>query len=393
MRWASAISEQPEPRAAAREVAERIRAGLGGERADLAVVFCSPRERDDYRRIAGALRAELGEAALVGCSARSVIGAGREYEERAGLSLTAASLPGVRVRTFHLGAGTSPADEADWRARLALGPGETPELILLPDPFSCDAETLLVGLDRAFPAGTRLGGLASAGATPGENALFAGDGLHFAGLAGAVLVGNVSVDAIVAQGCRPVGQPMFVTRAQQNLMVELDGRPPLAVLQELFEQADEADRQLFRSSLFLGIEMRAAEDGEYRQGDFLIRNLIGSDAESGALAVAALLRDGLVVQFHLRDARTSAADLEERLERWRKESDPEAARGALLFSCLGRGQYLYGRADHDTDAFRRIVGDLPLGGFFCNGEIGPVERQTFLHGYTSAFGIFRERRP
>ena len=94
-----------------------------------------------------------------------------------------------------------------------------------------------------------------------------------------------------------------------------------------------------------------------------------------------------MVQFHLRDARTSAADLDELLGRYARA----ARHGALLFSCLGRGEHLYGEPDHDTDAFRRHVGDVPLGGFFCNGEIGPVHGTTFLHGYTSAFGLFRPR--
>jgi small ligand-binding sensory domain FIST len=65
--------------------------------------------------------------------------------------------------------------------------------------------------------------------------------------------------------------------------------------------------------------------------------------------------------------------------------------GALLFSCLGRGVWLYGVPDHDSDAFRRHVGAVPLGGFFGNGEIGPVERHAFLHGFTSAFALFRPR--
>jgi small ligand-binding sensory domain FIST len=139
--------------------------------------------------------------------------------------------------------------------------------------------------------------------------------------------------------------------------------------------------------------MRTSPTGEYKQGDFLIRNLIGADQERGALAVAARVEPGQVFQFHLRDAEASAADLERCLARHRTQPGPSAGcAGALLFSCLGRGQYLYGRADHDTDAFRRHFGEVPLTGFFCNGEIGPVQGTTFLHGYTSAFGILHSRR-
>ena len=163
------------------------------------------------------------------------------------------------------------------------------------------------------------------------------------------------------------------------------------MLQELHGGLPRRDQELFRHSLFVGVVMREKSD-VYRQGDFLIRNIVGLDAERGALAVGALLGEGTIVQFHLRDAKTSAEDLEEILAHLAPDKRAEA-RGSLLFSCLGRGKHLYGRADHDTDAFRRHLGEVPLGGFFCNGEIGPVHGSTFLHGYTSSFGLFRPRGP
>ena len=138
--------------------------------------------------------------------------------------------------------------------------------------------------------------------------------------------------------------------------------------------------------------MKPGQD-EYHQGDFLIRNLAGADQESGALLVATWPRLTQVVQFHLRDARTSAEDLETQLTRYQSRTPhTRPAAGALLFSCLGRGAFLYGHSDHDSQTFRRHLGDIPLAGFFCNGEIGPIEERTFLHGYTSAYGLFRARK-
>jgi small ligand-binding sensory domain FIST len=287
-----------------------------------------------------------------------------------------------------------PAD-IDWRATVETKREEEPSFLVLADPFSADAEALVAGLDAAFPGCTKLGGLASGGEASGQNALYVGDAVARSGVVGVALVGNVALDAIVAQGCRPVGAPMLVSRCSGNLILEVDGRSPLVVLQELYAAASPRDQELFRASLFGGVQMRTSATGEYRQGDFLIRNLIGADQERGALAVAARLEPGQVFQFHLRDADASAADLERCLARHRSRSaGPTSAgcAGALLFSCLGRGQYLYGRADHDTDAFRRHFGEVPLTGFFCNGEIGPVQGTTFLHGYTSAFGILHSRR-
>jgi small ligand-binding sensory domain FIST len=199
--------------------------------------------------------------------------------------------------------------------------------------------------------------------------------------------GDIAVDTIVAQGCRPIGTPMPVTRADGHVIRELAGKPPVAIMRALWESLGAFDQELFKHSLFVGLDM---DEGavEFR-GDFLVRNIVGVDTNSGAIAVGARVRPWQVVQFLLRDARTAERDLETHLQRYRAARARPA--GALLFSCLGRGQHLFGRADHDTDLFRASVGAIPLGGFFCNGEIGPVGNQTFLHGYTSAFGLFRHK--
>ncbi len=376
MRWSSAASSAPRLEAAVDEAAGPVRAGLQGTRPDLVVAFVSPHHESDYRRLPALVRDALGGGRLLGCSAGGVIGGGRELEDRPGLSLTAAVLPGVTITPFHL----------DEPATLPTQPGDQPSVLLLPDPFTFDVDALLHGLDERCPGTTIVGGLASGGRSAGANALYLDDAVHRRGLVGATFGGNVAVDTIVAQGCRPIGDPMFVTRSERNVIHEIDGRRAGGVLQELYNAASTEDKQLFRSSLFLGIVMREDRQ-EYRHGDFLIRNVMGIDGQNGALVIGALVRDGMVVQFHLRDARTSAADLDELLARYRGEPA-----GGLLFSCLGRGQHLYGQPDHDSAAFRRHAGDVPLGGFFCNGEIGPVQGTTFLHGYTSAFALFRPRR-
>lgn len=392
MEWASSVSERPDLASAVSEAAAALRAELGGAAPDLVLAFVSEEHAPDYSALPRRLGVEFPGALALGCSAHSVIGAGRELEEGPGLALAGASLPGVSLHPFHL----DPRDVATladvpdhWRTLIGVEPPDVPHFLLLGDPTSGDAQTLVASLDETFPASVKVGGLASGGAEPGENALFLGDEVHRSGFVGLALAGDVSCDAVVAQGCRPVGHPMFVTHCRGNVLHEVDGRPPLEILNELFAQASADDQELFRSSLFLGIEMRS-DQTEYRQGDFLVRNLLGGDPDSGALSIAAPLHDTQVVQFHLRDGRTAALDLEQRLAQVPSRGVP--ASGALLFSCLGRGRGLYGVPDHDSRLFREQLGAVPLAGFFCNGEIGPVQQRTFLHGYTSAFAIFRPRR-
>ncbi len=392
MKWVCAISDEPDLDAAFRDAADKLLGPLAGADPDLVLGFASIHHRGSYAKLVELVGKEFPRSLLLGCSARSVIGADRELEEQPGLSLAAAILPGVELHPFHLAPDALPAPGAGpeaWHELIGVSSVDTPHFVLLADPFTGDAERAVAGLDASFPSSVKVGGLASGGDSPGENALYLGHAVQRSGIVGVALRGNIELDTVVAQGCRPVGDPMFVTRCRENVLLEVDGGRPVALVEEIYAQASPEDQELFRTSLFLGIEMREGE-GEYHPGDFLIRNLIGAD--NGALIVGALLHEGQVVQLHLRDAETSAADLERLLARYCREvSDGPSAAGALLFSCLGRGMHLYGQRDHDTHAFHRHLGDVPLAGFFCNGEIGPVRGQTFLHGYTSAFGIFRPR--
>jgi small ligand-binding sensory domain FIST len=391
MKWASASSDQASIEAALDEVAQKIGDRLGTATADLGLLFVSPHHRDHFDALPALLAPRLTTRTLIGCSAGAVIGGGIEVEERPGLSLTVASLPGVTLEAQHF---EEPqldpaADGAHWRRQLGLALHKPSAFVVLADPFSFDAQPLIAALDRHFPGSSTCGGLVSGAQLPGQLALFCNDQVARTGAVILTLRGNLVVDAIVAQGCRPIDRPYFVTRCEENILFEIDGRPVLSVLREIHQRLSPRDKELFRTQLFVGVAMRDQTE-EYQIGDFLVRDILGMDPVAESATVGSLLEKLMVVQFHLRDAVTSDAELDALLLRHARKRRPPAA-GALLFSCLGRGQGLYGHPNHDSDLFCRRLGDVPLGGFFCNGELGPVGGRTFLHGYTSAFALFRPR--
>jgi small ligand-binding sensory domain FIST len=400
MKWASAISEQTALEPAIAECVADLREQLGDAAPDLAVVFASFHYREGYDAIPSLVREQLGSGPfglnaplVLGCSGGGIIGNGLEVEQRPALSITAASLPDVTLVDFHLEGERLPdldAGPEQWESLLQVNSAAAPQFVILADPHSFPVQNLLLGMDYAFAGSAKIGGLASGGQEQGGNALFLGDRVHHSGAVGVALHGNIAVDTVVAQGCRPIGKPMRITQSRRNLLEGLDGESPLTVLRGLFPTLSQRDQGLMRNSLFLGVVMDDFID-EPQQGDFLIRNVMGMDDRSGTLAIGEMLKEGQLVQFHLRDAETSAQDLTAVLDRYAGDNRENQVHGALLFSCLGRGQYLYGRPNHDTDIFRDKLGAVPLGGFFCNGEIGPVSGVTFLHGYTSSFGIFRPK--
>jgi small ligand-binding sensory domain FIST len=333
------------------------------------------------------------EATIVGCSAGGVLGGGREVENCTALAVTAAHLPDVGIVGFHRPAedpATIEESAAWWPTHLGVQAEHQPIIVVFPEPFTTHPVQLLAGLDRAYPGRVKLGGLASGGTEPGTHRLLLDDGVHLSGAVGVALYGDIEADTVVAQGCRPVGEPLVVSQCRKNVLLELSGAPALGQLERIFEGLSQADQARFRALPVVGMGMDP-DRRNFGQGDFLIRHLTGMDRDHGALAVGAVPAEGQVVQFHIRDAEASRADLEALLTAHVRTQGDVSTEGALMFSCLGRGQRFFGVADHDTDLFVQHVGAVPLGGFFCAGEIGPLNGQTWLHGYTSAFGLFRPR--
>jgi len=302
----------------------------------------------------------------------------------------AASLPDVEIKPFHLDQADLPGlDAGPKKWQTCFGDTPAPHFVLLADPFTMDVERTLQGLDYAYANAVKIGGLASGTEGAGQNALFVNKERYRSGMVGIALSGNIAIDTIVAQGCRPIGNAFSITKCEKNILIEIDGQKPIEVLQSLYQELSDADQQLMQHSLFIGLAMTPFNENLSR-GDFLIRNLMGVDSKTGAITLGALLREGQTAQFHLRDKETSSEDLKWYLAQYQMEKEPKSARGALMFSCMGRGANLYGEPDFDTRLFHAQLGPVPMGGFFCNGEIGAIGQTTFLHGYTTCLGIFRE---
>jgi small ligand-binding sensory domain FIST len=388
MRFGSGISNAPDWRRALAEAAGQALGGLGGEAPDLALLFTTPHHALSEEDLGREARARLGARVLAGTTAAGVIGAARESEDEPGLSIFAARLPGVLVRPFTIAPqedDDEPAAEA-WREAIPLARGEKAALLLFADPFSVSVVDLLDAVNETWPGTAIVGGIASGGAVPGKNRLYQGDETLRGGAVGVALAGPIEVHTVVSQGCRPVGRHLVITRAEGHVIYTIGGRPALAVLRDVIEGLDERDQRLASRALHVGRVIDERRE-KFSRGDFLIRNPIGADPESGALAVADTFRAGQTIQLHVRDAEAAGEDLKTLLG---PERGRGGAAGALLFSCNGRGRRFFGVENHDVEILRDALGAVPVGGFFCGGEFGPIGGRNFVHGYTSSIAILRE---
>jgi len=381
--FAAALSEHPVAADAVGEVLGSIVEQRGVD-PDLVVVFASAAHVEFLGEITAAVRTVLRPATLIGASASAVLAGAHEAEEGPALAVWAAwRLP---VRPLRLAAGPV-RDDGDGPAVMIAGvpadvaPGST--LLLLTDPFTFPADGFLEQLRAVRPDLTVVGGLASAARRPGGNALVLDDQVHRDGAVGVVLPPTV---AVVSQGCRPVGDPMVVTRAEAgrdgHYLVELAGKPALQQLTDLAGTLPADDRALLAKGVQLGVAVDEHRI-DFGRGDFLVRALLGADRERGVLAVGASVPVGTTVQFHVRDADSADEDLRELL-------DGVDGTGALVFTCTGRGERLFGVEDHDAGLVAESLDTGAVAGMFCAGELGPVGGRSFLHGFTASVLVFRE---
>ncbi len=380
-------STRPDLDLALRDAVTAAQADLGSIRADLAVVFVSAAHAAAIRPAFETLADLVPATTVIGATAEGVLAGHEEFEGGPAVTVWMARLPGAWIRPLSLDYVQTPDGGlfAGWPEELD---GEWPSnaaVLLLADPFSFPVDAFIARMETEHPGVPIIGGMASGGSEPGSNTLVVGPRTYESGAVGLVLGGTYRIRPVVSQGCRPIGKPLVVTRAEDNMILELGGRPALERLREVYGTLDAVDRNLVKSSLHLG---RAASEyrDSFHPGDFLVRNVMGADPESGVIAVGDTVRIGQTVQFHVRDAASADDDLRCLLA---SLAAPRPL-GALVFTCNGRGTRLFDEPGHDARCVQDLIGPLPTAGFFAQGEIGPIGDRTFLHGFTASIAVLEK---
>ena len=376
-RFAAALSQHPVASHAVGEVAGEVLDAFAGDEPDLLVLFVSTHFVGAMDDLTFALADLLEPRVMLGATMVGVVGGSREVEDAPAVAAFAVSCPDATLTPVALDLERTP-DGAAITGWPDLD-GDPSTLLLLADPFSFPLDSFLGRLRDDRPELQVIGGAASAARGPGGNRLVLDGRVVTTGAVG-VFVDGLPVRAVVSQGCRPVGAPYVITRGEGNRIYELAGRSGIDRVQDTAADASEEDRSLMRAGLHLGIVVDEHRV-DFERGDFLVRNVLGGDPDTGALVVGDDIAVGQTVQFHVRDAAAADEDLREMLA-------GEDASAALLFTCNGRGIRFFGEPDHDAAVVDQLLGPLPVAGAFCAGEIGPVGGQTFLHGFTASLALF-----
>lgn len=369
--FGSAVSAHPDPAHAIGEVAGAVLEAVGSG-PDVALLFVRGHGPETVIDLAEAARAILSPTVLAGSTAVGVIGGPVEIEDGPAVALWAARTGPAEA--VHLEVVSSPDGTAvvGMPDAAAVGPRT---LVLFTDPYTFPTDALAQAANTQYPDLRVVGGMASAPG-PGANRLLLDGQVLDHGAVGVLLPEGIGELTVVSQGCRPVGEPFIVTASDGNLVQELGSQPALDRLRAIVDTATDDDRALMARGLHVGLVIdESAVD--FRRGDFLIRAVLGADHSAGALRVGDRVPVGTTLQFHVRDAHTADADLQDMLAGVDADS-------ALVFTCNGRGSQLFGVTDHDAELVSQAVRGGPVAGMFCAGELGPVQGRNHVHGFTAS---------
>ena len=372
-----------------RQWAGDLRAQLLSPQVSLGLVFMSPAFFPHARQTLEILRVHARIPLLAGCSSTGLIAGANEIESASGFVLALYSLPGAELKGFRFT--QKQVEEAGaaayWPVETGVEPKNTNGWLVFIDPFHLDAESWLRSWNETYAPLPALGGLASGVLSDQTTQVYLnGDVFEDGGVAISV-GGGVRLASVISQGCTPIGETWTLTRVEHNLIRQIANRPAYAVLAETFQKLPPAEQQKARGNLFIGLVVNEYLE-DFHRGDFLVRNLIGGDPNSGVLAVGAMPRAGQTMQFQRRDAAAATEDMNELLARVKRQLTDTTIYGGCLCSCNGRGQSLFRRPNHDAEMVQQRLGPVGLTGFFCNGEIGPIGERNFLHGYTASLALF-----
>jgi small ligand-binding sensory domain FIST len=361
-RFALGHARSADWREAARAVAEQL-----GERDDdtLGFLYVTDHLAPHLGDIAAFLAGATGVLTWCGTVGIGICASGTEYFDEPAIVAMACRPPGAEVMPF----GNADAAIEAYRAQGAGAAGSF--AVVHGDPRQATLSDDIPRLAR-LTDGFLVGALTS---SRGEFGAMAAGPVE--GAVSGVLLTGAAVATGLTQGCSPLGGIHEVTEAEDNIVMRLDGRPAMDVLVEVLAQAGITDLRRLAGSLHVALPVTGSDTGDY-----LVRNLVGIDPETRVIAVGERMRAGDALMFCRRDRQAAEADLRRML--YSLKARAVRPLGGLYFSCLARGPGMFGEVGRELAIVREVLGDVPLVGFFGNGEIS-FDR---LYAYTGVLTLF-----
>jgi len=332
--------------------------------ASLGFVYVSDQHAVHFANIVRKLRTDTGVPHWAGTIGSAVCASKVEYYDQPALVVLICDIPETHFHIFN-SLQALPAQRDLDAVHVA---------VVHADPRNGHLAKLIGELPDQIGNGYLVGGLTSSQTHFYQFA----DELCEGGVSGVIFDGEVPVLTGLSQGCSPIGPSHTLTECDSNIAISIDGRPALEVMKEDIGEVLARDLSRIGGYIFAGFPVADTDTGDY-----LVRNLLGIDPNTGALAIGDYLQPGSPIMFCKRDSRTAVEDLQRMVERL-KSRTRGPIKGALYFTCVGRGQHMFGERSRELELIGEILGDVPLAGFYANGEIAGHR----LYGYTGVLTLF-----
>ncbi len=355
----------------------------GIAKADLAIVFATINYQTEYEQLHQAVQANSSCDELIGCSGMSVLTSGGEFEEEPAIAVMVLRSEQLSAVSFSA-KGTESEVSEQIQENIKSAMQDDSLLIIFPDIRAVNPAELVKQIGRDGTALPVVGAAVSGDATGAEMYHWKDAQATEGGATGVLLSGNFNTEIGVAQGCQPIGKPREVTKADGQIIFELDGEPALENFKGTLQLLTQEDIRRSGGTVFVGIAMDDTNKNPTR-GDFLIRNLVGISEEHAALAISEEVKTGQLVQFHLRNPAAAAEEIQAIVAQLAEKTREQSPAFGLYFNCLGRGKGLYGVTNHDINIIQNQFPGLPVIGFFGNSEFAPIGGHNFAHAYTGVF--------
>ncbi|PZQ49115.1 MAG: hypothetical protein DI551_00245 [Micavibrio aeruginosavorus] len=371
-----------------------------GFRPNIGFLYMTDDLAADASSILTLVRSVTGVRHWSGCAALGICGVGVEYIDKSAISIMIGQIESEDFREFHV------ATPRFKNLQQSLEPWlnkHDPMLVYLhADPAQESHPMQTIEEVEALTGGFMVGGFASSRT---QTALVSGDIMN-AGASGFVFSQAATVATALSQGCIPMGPLREISAMGEHVVSYLEGRSAFEVFSDDMKAMSEkrlgysADDVLLHGEGAVPQNLLQLLNGETHVafpvagtdvGDFMVRNIMAIDPEQGIIAVGETIENGQKMMFVYRDDETVRTDLAATLVALRARVLHEHGRfspkAALYVSCVARTATDFeknGQSGGEMKMIREILGDIPIAGFYANGEISGGR----LYSYTGILTLF-----
>ena len=334
--------------------------------ANVAFIYATDTFAIELSRLLDELKQKTTIKNWIGSVGKGICSNNREIYEQPAVTIMIADLPENSFTIFN-GMENAPKSSHDaFGLQLALIHG---------DPRNGLVSEYINNLPEKIGNGYLIGGLTSS-----SNHFFqVANDVTEGDISGIVFDENISIMTGLTQGCIPIGESHTLTECSHHIAISIDKRPALEVFKE--EIGDILARNIDRAAgyIFAAFPIKGSDTADYR-----VRDIIGIDVENNHLAIADNMENDTAIIFCKRDGQSATQDMQRMLNDIKKRIGKQHVKGAIYISCLGRGKNLFGEDSEELKMISEVLGEIPLAGFYANGEIAGNQ----LYGYTGVLTVF-----